>query len=192
MKAKLIKLSIAPFKNKLLYLGMMSLLFISGCGGSGSGSEDTTFINGQTDINVALAINGSSASANYNDIQASKVIDGNTGISESWAGNISEDFVTIDFGKVRSLSRITIYTSDTTFNPNSPNKRIELSTDISNSSNWKTTAQESGGDINCNTLFRTTQTIACSYSTRIDARYIRFTSLTSDLLNVYEIQATGF
>jgi hypothetical protein len=171
------------FKNQLIYFGLSSLLLLSGCGGSGS--ENTEFLGGNSDINVALASNGSSISTNY-DNQQSKVIDGDTSTSESWAGNAINDYVKIDFKKTRFLKEIKIFTND---NANQANKRIEISTD---NSTWKTTAQSSGNDIDCTSFSTNTTNITCTYSSRQQARYLRFTTLTTDLLNIYEIQAFGY
>ena len=167
------------------------LLLLSACGGSGS--DDTIFLSDSTDINVALASNGASTFANYNDTQASKVNDGDTSTSEYWSGNIAGDYVRIDFGKIRKVNEISIYTSDTSFSSSQPNKLIELSID---NQNWSTTAQISGGDIACSSLSLNALKITCSFSNRQQARYLRFTTkatgASAALLNVYEMQAIGY
>lgn len=178
------------WQNLLFCLGVSSLL-LSGCGGSES--DDIVFLSSTNDVNVALVSNGALATATYDPISAPNVNDGFTEpTSDFWSGIASGDSVTIDFGRVRYLNKITIFTNDTTFDLGDPNKRIEISTDITNSSNLNSTAQDSGGDISCASLIRSSVSITCTYSSRQQARFLRFTTLTTDLLRVVEMQAIGY
>ncbi len=179
--------SIILWKKQLVCLGVASLL-LAGCGGSES--DDVDFLGGSNDINVALA-STASASASYDPNSASNVIDGDTTSTTDWAGIAEDDSVQVNFGKLRYLKEIKIFTNDS-----SPsNKRIEISTD---NVIWKTTGRSSGVDVPCTTYMTTnasvtsTASITCSYSSRQQAVYVKFTTLTTDLLNVYEIQAIGY
>ena len=181
---------IFQFKTISLLI-ITSLFFLVGCGG-GSDSDDTQFLGGKTDINVALVSNGGSASANYNTVSAPKVNDGDTSTSEYWSGNVVGDAVTINFGRSRFLKEIRIYTNEAILNPIVAISLIELSV---NGDDWFSTAQGSGGDINCQTLFSSTNKITCTYSSRQEARFLRFTTkrqLDPGLVNVYELEAIGY
>lgn len=185
------------FKSTLIVISQFKLIFLliisslvlfTGCGGSG----DTKFIGGKTDINVALASNGGRASANYNNVSAPKVNDGDTSTSEYWSGNVVDHAVTIDFGKARFIKEIRIYTNEAILNPIVVISLIELSI---NGSDWFSTAQGSGGDINCQTLFSSNNKITCTYSSRQESRFLRFTTkrqLEPGLVNVYEMEAIGY
>ncbi len=169
------------WKKQLFYISISSLL-LAGCGGSDS---DDKFLGGSNDINVALASNGASATATYDNGSAPNVIDGDPTAATDWAGIVSGDSVQINFGQLRYLKEIKIHTNDS-----SPsNKRIEISTD---NAVWKTTAQNSGVDIPCTTYITNSTSITCTYSSRQQIKYVKFTTLTTDLLNVYEIEATGY
>lgn len=180
--------------TKIIFTTLLTgaLFLLSACGGSSSDSEESNFLGGTTDSNVALASAGAVASANYNGVVAGKVIDGDTSTSEFWSGNVTNDFVSIDFGQTRSIIEIYIYTSDTSFNSAQPNKLIELSAD---GNNWFSTAQLSGGDISCQNFSLNATRIYCRFSARQDVRFFKFTTKASGnnaaLLNVYEMQAIG-
>ena len=177
--------------KRICLLIITSLFFLAGCGGD-SASDDTQFLGGTTDINVALASNGGIASANYNDISAPNVNDGDTSTSEYWSGNIIGDAVTIDFGRSRHLKEIRIYSNEAILNPIVAINVIELS---ANGDNWLSTAQASGADISCQTLLSTTNKITCTYASRQEARFLRFTTkraVNPELVNVYELAAIGY
>jgi hypothetical protein len=176
--------------RRVFLLTISCLFFLTGCGGSSS--DDTVFLGEKIDINVALASNASTVSTSY-DNQQSKVIDGDTSTSEYWSGNVTNDSVTVNFGRIRYLKEIRIYTNEPIFNAITPNRLIELS---SNGTDWFTTAQANGGDISCLSLLPATNKITCTYASRQQARYLRFTTtkinLNAGLVNVYEMEAIGY
>ena len=177
--------------KRIFFLVIASVFFLIGCGG-GSGSKDTKFIGGKTDMNVALASNGGTASAQYNQVSAPNVNDGDNSISEYWSGNIVDDVVTVDFGDIRFLKEISIYTNEPIFNASTPNRVIELSL---NGSDWFSTAQASGADIDCQTLLPTTNKITCTFASRQESRFFRFTTkrvVNPEQVNVYELEAIGY
>lgn len=181
--------SIPPQAKLFFILLSTSLFFLTGCGG---GSDDTVFLGGKTDINVALSRHGGSASATYNLVSAAKVNDGDTGTSEYWSGNIVDDAVTIDFGRSRFLKEVRIYTNEAILNPIVVINLIELSI---NGNDWLSTAQTSGSDISCQTLLASNNQITCTYSRRQEARFLRFTTkrqINPGLVNVYELEAIGY
>lgn len=168
--------------------GALALL-LSGCGSSGGSGS---FISDEVDINVALTSNGATTSATYDSPQASVTIDGNASTSLFWAGNITGDSITVDFGSSKALSQLDIYTNDANLNELNASKVVELSTD---NATWNTTAETSGGAITCQQLNSSGGHTLCNYNLRQSARYIRITieALTAiGLENVHEIQATGF
>lgn len=185
MQTKHLTSSKFSWLNAFFSMGIFGLLLLSGCGGSES--EDIVFLSSNNDINVALVSSEASATADYDPASAPNVNDGFTEpTSDFWSGIASGDSVTIDFGKIRYLKEIEIFTNN---NTNQTNKRIEISTD---NSNWSSTVQSSGGDIICTSLVTNTSSIKCSYSSRQQARYLKFTTLTTSLLSVFEIQAIGY
>src|SRR5690606_29155439 len=119
-------------------------------GGSGGESPAPTAPAVAVPVNAALTANGASVAATYGGVTANFVNDGDsTTTTNFWTGNVADDAVTVDFGKLRQISEVTVYTNDTTFSSISPKKLIEVSAD---NLTWKTTAQMAGGDIGCPTL----------------------------------------
>jgi len=166
------------------------ILGLVACGGSSGGSSND-FIGSSSDINVALQANGGSATASYDNDNAGLVNDGDTTTSTFWAGNVINDAVTIDFGSSKNISSITIYTNSTTFSSSNPDQLIEIS---SNGTNWRTTAQLVGGDVPCSSSSLGSGKVACTLTSRADARFIRFrVTATADigLIQVHEIEVQG-
>ncbi len=181
-------------------LGLSALLvtLLTACGGGGGGGStpsNSTPGGGvtppQNDVNVALASQGATATATYDNGNADLVNDGDTTVANFWAGNISGDYVTVDFGSSKNVASITVYTNDTGFSSNNPNKVIEVS---NNGTTWLTTADLTGGDLRCSSLSMGNGRIACTFENRTDLRYVRFTVTAQNnvgLIHVYEIQAQG-
>lgn len=185
--------------NKLAVLSLPLILSLTACGGGGGGGGGVVGSGGgggggggsQPDSNVALSSAGASASATYDNGNAGLVNDGDTSTSNFWAGNITGDSVTIDFGSVKDISSITVHTNATSFSSNNPDKRIEISED---GNTWSLTAQPIGGDLRCAGLSIGSSRIACTLAERTDARYIRFVTTASSnvgLIQVYEMEVQG-
>ena len=183
--------------NKLATLSLPVILLLTACGGGGGGGGGVVGNGGnggdspQTDSNVALASAGASASATYDNGNAGLVNDGDNSTSNFWAGNITGDSVTIDFGSVKDITSITVYTNSTTFNSTNPDKRIEISED---GNTWSLTAQLTGGDLGCASASMASGRIECTLADRTDARYIRFTTTATSnvgLIQVYEMEVQG-
>ena len=169
----------SAIKSRYIISLCASALLLSACGGTGD-----DLIGSRYDINVALASSGSSVTANYDQDSADNVIDGDNSTASDWAGNASNDNLKIDFGQLRQISQIKIFS-----NGISNNMRIDLS---SNNSTWFDTLQNAGVDIPCTTVTSNSTSITCDFAERKPVRYLRFTALTNSLLNVYEIEVTGY
>jgi hypothetical protein len=181
-------------KYKLRLMGLASLLLLTACGEDSSGSSVTVPAippAAATPVNVSLAANGSSVAATYGGAMASFVNDGdNTTTTNFWSGNIADDAVTIDFGLSRTVTEISVYTSDTSFNSGSPTKYIEISAD---NSTWKKTAQIVGGDVSCSTFSSGSGKIRCVFSTPQSIRYyrVRVVGAAPASQQIVEMEALG-
>ncbi|MGH8493141.1 MAG: discoidin domain-containing protein [Moraxellaceae bacterium] len=143
-------------------------------------------------MNVALPANGATLAATYGlGSIASFVNDGDsTTTTNFWAANIVGDTVTIDFGRLRNVTSVTVYTNDTSFNSVSPAKYIEISSD---STVWKKTAQLTGGDVGCSSYSAGSGKISCTFSATQSVRYLRarVTSATPGGQHIVELEAQG-
>ncbi len=165
-------------------LSFITLLsFVCACGG-GSGDEDS--LRSSTDSNVARS---GEVSASFNEDDADLVNDGVTS-GLFWGGNIASDFVQIDFGELKSVSSVRVFTNATGFDSMNPDKWIELSED---GLNWMTTAQPADGDLACGTYSSDADSIYCELATRFDAQYIRFrlSAVSPGTIRVYEMVVSG-
>src|SRR6218665_1120093 len=112
--------------NKGICLSVLCAVafLLTACGGGGGDSGDgaSTTPTAATPVNVALPANGASLSATYGlGSIAGFVNDGDsTTTTNFWTGNITGDTVTIDFGKLRNVTSVTVYTNNTSFNSGSP------------------------------------------------------------------------
>lgn len=177
-----------------LGLSAFVITLLTACGGGGGGGTPSNSNPGgstpQTDSNVALASQGATATATYDNGNADLVNDGDT-TSNFWAGNITGDSVTVDFGESKNVASLTIYTSSTSYSSNNPEKIIEVS---NNGTTWLTTAVPLGGDVGCSSLSMGSGRIACTFENRTNLRYVRFTVTAQNnvgLIQVHEIQAQG-
>ena len=152
-------------------------------------------------MNVSLAENGGSVVATYGGAMANFVNDGdNTTTTNFWSGNIADDAVTIDFGlsrtitnnheQSRTITEISVYTNDTSFNSVSPTKYIEISAD---NSTWKKTAQIVGSDVSCSTFSSGSGKIRCVFSTPQSIRYyrVRVVGAAPASQQIVEMEALG-
>ncbi len=172
---------------KKILCSFITLLLLISCGGGGSDNQtnDNTQL---VDKNVALTSNGGTATATYDNGSARFVNDEDTSTSNYWAGNITNDSVTVDLGSIFQVKKIIIYTNDTSFSSTNPSKVIEVSSD---NSNWSTTGNLFGGDIPCPTASAGNGKIVCEYFSEQSFRYIRVTITASQnigLINLHEIE----
>lgn len=182
-------------KNQIHIAGLVSLsLLLSACGG---GSSDTPAATASppptaaTPLKVSMAANGASVSATYGGYTTNFVNDGDTITTTNfWAGNVTGDTVTVDFGSMRTVTEISVYTNDTSFNSGSPEKYIEISDD---NAQWKKTAQVVGGDVDCSTFSAGSGKIRCVFSSPQSIRYfrVRVTSATPATQEIVEMVALG-
>jgi len=181
-------------KNQLRITGLVSLLLLlAACGGGSSDAPAAAPVAPvvATSVNVSLAANGGSASATYGGTMANFVNDGdNSTTTNFWAGNVTGDTVTVDFGSLRTVTEISVYTNDTSFNSGSPKKYIEISAD---NATWKKTAQIVGGDVACSTFSAGSGKIRCVFSSPQSVRYfrVRVTSATPADQEIVEMEALG-
>lgn len=165
---------------------------LAACGGGGSSSTDTTSAPPPAAaINVALSANGAAVSATFGGATANFVNDGDsTTTANFWAGNVADDAVTIDFGQLRSVSEVTVYTSNTSFNSSSPAKYIEISAD---GTAWKKTAQLTGADVGCIAFSSGSGKIRCVFSAAQAVRYfrVRVTAVSPGAQQIVEMEAQG-
>lgn len=182
--------------KKMVYLAALGAasILLTACGGGGDsgGSGSATTPATATPVNVALPVNGATVAATYGLGSTSAfVADGdNTTTTNFWAGNIIGDTVTIDFGRLRSVSSVTVYTSDTSFNSGSPAKYIEISAD---NTTWLKTAQVTGSDVGCSSYSAGSGKISCTFPTAQSIRYfrVRVTSATPGTQHIVEMEAQG-
>lgn len=175
-----------PIRNyyRQLCLAALVAFGISACGG-GSGANDD-FLRGSHDQNIALASSGSLATASYDNDNAYLVNDGDQTTSLYWAGNVTDDYVTINFGSEKQLSELTVYTNST---PPS-DWLLELS---NNGIAWQTTALTAGGDIECPPVVSTGK-VSCVFASATYAQHVRLriTAVSNiGLIQVYELEAQG-
>lgn len=159
--------------------------------GTGGGAPAAGGGSPATPVNVALPANGASVTATYGGTTANFATDGDTTTTANfWAGNVADDAVTVDFGKLRTVSNVTLYTNDTSFSSGSPAKYVEVSTD---KTTWKKTAQVVGGDISCLNYTSGGGKISCGFATAQAFRYlrVRVTAVSPSAEHVVELQATG-
>lgn len=183
-------------KNQLRMAGLVSLvLLLAACGGGSSDSpaaaESTPAPAAATPVNVSLTANGASVSATYGGTMANFVNDADTSTTTNfWAGNVAEDKVTVDFGSTRTVTEVSVYTNDTSFDSGSPKKYIEISAD---NVTWKKTAQIVGGDVACSTFSAGSGKIRCVFSTAQSIRYfrVRVTSVAPATQQIVEMVALG-
>ncbi len=175
---------------------VLGTLLLAACGGGGGGESSSAAGTPSTPVpavpvNVALPANGATVSATYGGSTKDFVNDGDTTTTTNfWAGNIGGDTVTVDFGKLRNVTDVTVYTNDTSFSSSNPSKYIEVSAD---NASWKKTAQVVGGDVACASYVTGTGKISCTFSTAQSIRYlrVRVTAVSPGNEHVVEIQATG-
>lgn len=175
-------------------LAALSLL-LSACGG-GSGGGGTSAAPpapaaATGPVNVALPANGATVSATYGGTTANFVNDGDSATTTNfWTGNVADDAVTIDFGRLRQVTEVTVYTNDLSFSSSSPKKYIEVSAD---NITWKTTAQVTGGDVGCSTYSSGSGKIRCVLSPMQSIRYfrVRVTAVAPSTQNIVEMEAVG-
>lgn len=174
----------------VIYLSMM----LAACGGgssSSSGGGSPSSGGSSTSFNVALPANGATVAATYGGTTANFVTDGDTTTTTNfWTGNVADDAVTVDFGKSRLITNVTLYTNDTAFNSANITKYVEVSTD---KVTWKKTMQPVGADISCLNYKIGAASISCDFSTAQFFRYIRVrvTAVSPSAEHVVELQVTG-
>ncbi|MDQ8036763.1 MAG: discoidin domain-containing protein, partial [Pedobacter sp.] len=104
--------------------------------------------------------------------------------------NITGDTLTVDFGRLRNITSVVVYTNDTSFNSASPVKIIEISAD---NTSWKKTAQPTGGDVACLSYATGSGKISCTFASAQSVRYfrVRITSATPGGQHIVEMEAQG-
>lgn len=181
------------FCVRLPFAATLSLL-LAACGGGGSPAVPSAAAPAEpaTPVNVALTANGASVSATYGNGSTSNFVnDGDsTTTTNFWAGNVADDAVTVDFGQLRQVTEVTVYTNDTSFSSASPAKYIEVSAD---NSSWQKTAQVTGGNIGCSTFSSGSGKIRCVFTTQQSLRYfrVRVTAAGPSAQHVVEMEALG-
>ncbi len=184
-------------KNQLRVTGLFSLvLLLAACGGGGGSDAPAPAAAApapaaSTPVNVSLASSGASVSASYGGATANFVNDGDSATTTNfWAGNVSGDTVTVDFGATRTVTEVSVYTNDTSFDSGSPKKYIEISAD---NLSWKKTAQIIGGDVGCSTYSSGSGRIRCVFSAPQSIRYfrVRVTAATPSTQQIVEMVALG-
>lgn len=164
-------------------------LLLAACGGGDSvaGAPNVTTVS-----NIALSASGATVTADYGMVSTANFVnDGDsTTIANYWAGNVTGDAVTIDFGRMRSVEKVIVYTNDTSFNSSSPEKVIEISSD---NITWKTTAQFTGGDVSCPGYSVGSGKISCTFASPQSIQYfrVRITSATPSDQHIIEMEAIG-
>lgn len=174
--------------KKLLLV--LSCTALTACGGSSSPDDDTSG-DVVAEKNVALASNGGTVTAGYDQAGAANVIDGDTTDAKSWTGSAVNDAVTVKFDKAYDVSTIVVYTNHLSTDSSDREKYIEISSD---GSTWKETALAFGADVACSSYSASASEskISCSYNTAQNIQYVRVRlAKANSTVNVYEIQATG-
>ena len=173
-----------------LIAAVMAPLFLMACGG-GDGNSSGVF--DAVDSNIALASKGSSTTASYDAGAAPSLIDGDRTAAASWSGNVSNDSVTIDFGRERFVRNLRLYTNSVASSAANADIEIEFQP---NSGAWQTTGYDSAVDVPCNTYTAGADDQYCTFSSRIRARRIRLTitapSIEVAAIALYELEATGY
>lgn len=183
--------------NKMKFMAALSVLAITGltaCGGAEPSSGDPAGGTpaAATPVNVALPGNGATVAASYGlGTLSAFVNDGdNSTTTNFWAGNITGDTLTIDFGRLRNITSVTVYTNDTSFNSGAPAKYIEISAD---NVTWKKTAQITGADVSCFIYTSGSGKISCTFAVAQSVRYfrVRITSASPAGQQIVEMEAQG-
>lgn len=177
--------------KKLLLV--VSCTALTACGGSSSSTTTSGDTSGSVSVekNVALASNGGTVTADYDEAGAANVIDGDTTSAKSWTGSATNDAVTVKFDKAYDVSSIVVYINHQSTISSDREKYIEISSD---GSTWKETAILSGADVACSSYLASASEskISCSYNTAQNIQYVRVRlAKANSSVNVYEIQATG-
>jgi hypothetical protein len=184
------------FMNRQLRLLCLAFtpLILAACGSDSSSSSTTTAppAVAPATVNVALPANGASVSATYGSGSTDNFVnDGDSANTTNfWAANVTGDKATIDFGRLRNVSEITVYTNDTSYSSGTPTKDIEISAD---NATWKKTALPLGGDITCPTYSAGSGKIRCVFATTQSIRYFHvvITSATPSTQHIIEMEAVG-
>lgn len=180
--------------KKLLLV--LSCTALTACGGGSSSSSSTTTsgdssTSAAVEKNVALASNGATVTAGYDQTGAANVIDGDTTSAKSWTGSAANDAVTVKFDKAYDVSTIVVYTNHLSTDSGDREKYIEISSD---GSTWKETALAFNADVACSGYLASASEskISCSYNTAQNIQYVRVRlAKANSTVNVYEIEATG-
>ncbi|MDQ8037492.1 MAG: hypothetical protein REI12_08725, partial [Pedobacter sp.] len=109
--------------NKLKFMAALSVaaMSLTACGGggdSGGGSSGGGAPAATTPVNVALPANGATVAATYGLGTLSGFANDGDSVTTTnfWAGNITGDTLTVDFGRLRNITSVVVYTNDTSFN----------------------------------------------------------------------------
>jgi hypothetical protein len=169
-------------------IGLVAIISLNGCGGSGGGTPSGASGTKEVTHNVVLSTNGALISSSYNDVSSKYIADGDSTTSNFWAGNIPGDNLVIDFGQTAKLSDVSVYTSNTSYNTSNPAIKVELSTD---KQTWKRTMNPYGAsDVSCSTWAAGEGKLFCVFSAEESARYMRV--ITNDgSVRIHEVEATG-
>ena len=163
-------------------------LSVTACGGGGSGgSSSGGAVGAET---TTPAVTGPVATATYDNDSAAVVIDGDTQPDLFWSGNVTDDAVTVDYGKQQKFSHLNVYTNNKSFSSSQPNLVIEVSAD---GQVWSRTADVMGQGISCSSLQLSNGAYKCEFASTETFRFARVRlTATEDigLHQVYEIEAT--
>lgn len=206
------------FNKEYILKALLSLLFflVIGCGGGSTDSvEDSqngSFVEPvlrNSLINIALPSNGTTISASYDQVSAQNVVDGDVTGAFTWSGNLTADYLELDFGEVAYLDSIKIY-ADPIFFPNFSGVPwiVEVSED---GDQWLRAfffgippSGERGISCDSMRLVTAEKSMFCPYGDEtsqfsfggIDARFLRITIIEPDAAEVlstflYEIEIWG-
>ncbi len=171
-------------KKNIFYVLAITLagsLLVAGCSGSSSSAAATP---PSTPVNIALPANGGAATSVVNGPSALYLNDGITTTTNSWTGVATNDFITVSFNKVYSVSDFTLYLNFT----NTTDTQIQVSTDGTTFTNLSLLSS-------CPTLTMGSGKITCTLNTSLNLMAMRVKLLAgtnaANTIQLYELQVTG-
>ncbi len=181
-------------KNMLLTGALLAGL--TACGGDDSpavaGGGGTTTV---TPINVAVQSNNSSVTSTFVGNETFTT-DGDTATTNFWVGGAIDDSVTVSFDKVYALSKLVVYTNNTSASVTggvvTSGIRLFLSQDGATFNEVNLALGATAGSISCSGVSFGSGIVSCDLSPSESAQHLRV-QVTSDFAttNIYEIEATG-
>ncbi|GAA3920918.1 discoidin domain-containing protein [Litoribacillus peritrichatus] len=185
---------------KTIALLAVATLYGCGSGGSGSGSGLSSQPSGGSNVirNLSLPENGATVTASYDADGARSTVDEDKTAAAFWSGNISNDYIQIDFGQTSQITEINVYTNRLTLGGDDV-WIFEVSND---GVNWERALMPNDNDpatYSCGTTqlsFGESRVRCVNISPILKARYARLTVTEADASNVavmrfYEIEVIG-